>query len=272
MNIKIKSKIVQMLLCSIILFCSLSGCATTTVNPDDPLENWNRGAQSFNDDVDEMILKPMAKGYVSITSESVNQGVTNFFSNITDIRVTINDLLQFKLLQGSMDASRFVINTTVGVAGIFDVATTINLPRHNEDFAQTLGVWGVPAGAYVVLPFWGSSSPRGMAGLLVDALMNPTTYTFLLGGAGVAVASLSADTLDVTDTRADLLLVDKVIDEAAVDRYLFLKDAYQQQREYLVHDGNWPEDDDAIDWDVEFEEELEETPPSDSIQERHESN
>ncbi|PKM11484.1 MAG: ABC transporter [Gammaproteobacteria bacterium HGW-Gammaproteobacteria-3] len=230
----------------------LGGCASAPSNPDDPWEGWNRDAQDFNDGFDKHILKPMAKGYVDITSDAVDEGVTNFFSNINDIGVTINDLLQFKLLQGGMDLSRFLINTTAGVVGIFDVASMIDLPKHNEDFEQTLGVWGVPSGPYFVLPFWGPSSPRGMVGLIGDALTDPLNYTLFFGTAA-SFASTASDVVDVTDTRAGLMSTEKIVDEAAIDRYEFIKESYQQHVEYLINDGVVPEQDDSLDLDLDLE-------------------
>jgi phospholipid-binding lipoprotein MlaA len=223
----------------------LTGCATTTVaNKDDPWAGWNRGTQSFNDSLDKAVLKPMAKGYRWITPDVVDKGISNFFSNINDIGVFLNDFLQLKLTQGSMDAGRFLINTTAGVGGFIDVAKMIDLPKHKEDFGQTLGFWGVPSGSYLVLPFFGPSSPRDTVGLIGDALFNPLTYVSVFGGAAVNAATAGARIVDVTDTRADIMTTEKVIDEAAVDRYDFIKNAYQQNREYVVHDGNPPDDND----------------------------
>lgn len=239
-------------LAGLIVTACLAGCASTPENPDDPWENWNRGAQSFNDDVDELILKPMAKGYLFATPEPVDRGVTNFFSNIDDIGVTINDLFQFKMLQAGMDMSRFLINTTAGVVGIFDVASMLDLPKHNEDFDQTLAVWGIPSGPYLVLPFLGPGSPRGTFGLLGDALMDPLNYT-LFAGAAVSAASTVSDVVDITDQRAGLMTSEKIVDEAAINRYDFIKESYQQHREYLISDGNVPEDDASLDLDMEFE-------------------
>jgi phospholipid-binding lipoprotein MlaA len=238
----------RLLVSSLVLSSVIAGCATTSTTNEkekDDWENWNRGTQEFNDDVDKAVLKPMAKGYMAITPKFVNDGITNFFSNMNDIGVTVNDLLQLKLAQGGMDASRFLINTTVGVAGFIDVAKMIDLPKHNEDFGQTLGFWGVPTGNYLVLPFFGASSPREAVGAVGDALLNPLTYTFAVAGGGAAVSAINAGakTVDVTDTRADLIPTEKIVDEASVDRYSFIKNAYQQRREYLVHDGNVPEED-----------------------------
>ncbi|MDD5321649.1 MAG: VacJ family lipoprotein [Methylococcales bacterium] len=234
-----------LLLSSLIFSITLTGCATTATtvaDKNDPWAGWNRGTQTFNDNLDKAILKPMAKGYEWITPEIVDEGITNFFSNINDIGVFINDFLQFKFTQGGMDASRFLINTTAGVAGFIDVAKMIDLPKHKEDFGQTLGFWGVPSGDYLVLPFFGPSSPRDTAGLIGDALFNPLTYVSVFGGAAVNAATAGGRVVDVTDTRADLMTSEKIVDEASVDRYDFIKNSYLQNREYLVHDGNPPEE------------------------------
>lgn len=210
----------------------------------DSFEGFNRSIHEFNESVDKEILKPMAKGYMSVAPEAVEKGVTNFFSNVDDIGVTVNDLLQFKMTQGGMDASRFIVNTTAGGLGVFDVAEMIDLPKHNEDFGQTLGFWGIPSGDFLMLPFVGPSSPRDMVGMVGDALLNPFNYTFLFGG-GLALSAGTAglSALDVTNTRANLMGTEKMINEAASDRYSFIKHAYEQRREYLVHDGNVPNDD-----------------------------
>lgn len=229
------------------------GCSTTAVKESAPqknadtFESFNRSVHSFNETLDANILKPIAKGYMWATPDVLQKGVTNFFSNINDIGVTANDLMQFKITQGGMDASRFIVNTTAGGLGVVDVASMIDLPKHNEDFGQTLGFWGVPSGDFLMLPFVGPSSPREVAGMLGDALTNPFSYTFLFGG-GVAVtaATAGARALDVTNTRATLMGTEKMLNEAAgSDRYNFIKNAYQQRREYLVHDGNVPSQDDV---------------------------
>ncbi len=243
----------ETLLINIFLIALLNGCASTPENIDDPWEDWNRSTQEFNDDFDDMIMKPLAKGYLFTTPEPVDKGISNFFSNIDDIGITINDLLQFKLTQAGMDFSRFVVNSIAGVAGFIDVATMIDLPKHNEDFGQTLGVWGVPSGPYLVLPFWGPSSPRGTAGLIGDAILDPLNYTVFAGAAISAVGTL-ADVVDTTDRRAGFMTTEKFVAEAAIDRYDFIKNSYIQHREYLISDGNIPEDD-FFDPYVDFEEE-----------------
>jgi phospholipid-binding lipoprotein MlaA len=239
------TSIVRQMLGVLIISNVLSGCSTTPTtqsSTNDPWEGWNRDVHGFNKDVDDAILKPVAKGYQEITPNPVDESITNVFSNINDIGVTINDFLQFKFLQGGMDASRFLINTTAGVAGIFDVAKLIDLPKHDEDFGQTLGFWGVPSGDYMVLPFLGSSNPRDTVGLIGDALFNPLTYVSFFGGFAANAATSAATAVDVTDTRSDLMSSEKILNEASVDRYDFVKNAYKQRREYLIHDGNPPEE------------------------------
>ncbi|WAK03462.1 MlaA family lipoprotein [Methylobacter sp. YRD-M1] len=223
-------------LANFILLAMMTGCATSTRDARDPLENWNRDVQLFNDNLDEYVGKPIANGYQWIMPSFADRGVTNFFSNINDIGVTINDLLQFKLSQAGMDGSRFIVNTVAGIGGFIDVAEMIDLPKHEEDFDQTLGVWGLPTGPYLVLPLFGPSSPRGIGGLIGDAAMNPVNYL----DSGIITGSLSA--VNWTDFRADNLGTEKAADEAALDRYEFFKNAYLQRRNYLVHDGNVPEE------------------------------
>jgi phospholipid-binding lipoprotein MlaA len=246
----------------VLLIVMLNGCASIAHNPQDPWEEWNRGTQGFNDDVDAYIMKPVAEGYDYITPEFVSTSVSNFFSNLRDIGVTINDLLQLKFTQGSMDAGRFLVNTTAGIGGLIDVASMINLPKHDEDFGQTLGYWGVPSGPYLVLPFFGPSSPRGTLGLVGDAAMNPLSYTILVGGSLSTVASLSATGargVETVDTRANLINVEKLATEAAIDRYAFFRDAYLQRRRHLIYDGEVPEDKQYdFDVDIDFDEDLDE--------------
>lgn len=228
-----------------VMAAALVGCggnAATRHDPRDPYEGWNRGVQSFNDKLDDYFMKPLAKGYQYVTPSFVDKGVSNFFSNVDDIAVTLNDFLQGKLDQGTDDASRFLINTSVGVGGLIDVASSdvlkdnlgVEFPKHNEDFDQTLGTWGLSTGPYLVLPFVGPSSPRGLTGLLGDTATNPFTY---VGGTAVSSGVYGLRTVD---TRADLLTSTKIMDEAAVDRYEFIRNAYLQQRNYLVYDGHPP--------------------------------
>jgi len=231
----------------LVLFGMLGGCATIANDPMDPLEGWNRGVQTFNDNLDKYAMKPVAKGYQWVMPSFADRGVTNFFSNLNDIGVTLNDLLQFKISQTGMDGSRFLVNTVVGVAGFVDVAAMIDLPKHNEDFDQTLGVWGMPTGPYLVLPLFGPSSPRGVGGLIGDAAMNPISYI----DSGVITGGLFG--LNAADQRADNLSTEKIATEAAIDRYAFFKSAYFQRREYLIHDENVPEGEMILEEGEEFD-------------------
>jgi len=242
-------KIMQKMQTLVVVFLTLlAGCATISNNPEDPFEDWNRGVQSFNEKFDQYAMKPVAKGYEWVTPDFADQGVSNFFSNLNDIGVTINDLLQFKLAQTVMDGSRFLLNTTAGLGGFVDLASMVDMPKHHEDFDQTLGVWGIPTGPYIVLPLLGPSSPRGMTGLIGDAAANPATYVGFgvfpgLDSAVETGISSGMYALNAIDNRADNLALEKAVSEAAsLDRYEFIKNAYFQRRTFLVNDGNVPED------------------------------
>lgn len=217
----------------------LSACATTADHdPRDPWEGWNRGVQKFNDTLDDYVMKPVAQGYQFVTPSVMDQGVTNFFSNVDDIGVIANDLLQFKLLQTGQDTGRFLVNTTLGLGGFIDVASKLDLQKHNEDLDQTLGAWGIPSGPYLVLPVLGPSTPRGVVGVAGDTMSNPINWV------NPVAIPWGAGTLRTVDMRADLLSATKIMDEASVDRYEFIRNAYFQQRNYLIHDGNPPLDED----------------------------
>ncbi|MCK5830136.1 MAG: SDR family NAD(P)-dependent oxidoreductase [Methylococcales bacterium] len=253
------------LFCIILSVAILTGCASTAHNPQDPWEKWNRSTHNFNDNVDDYILRPVAEGYDYVTPDFVSTGVSNFFSNLNDIEVTINDLLQLKFIQGGMDASRFLVNTSAGIGGLIDVASMINLPKHDEDFGQTLGYWGVPSGPYLVLPFLGPSSPRGTFGLVGDSVMNPLNY-LVMSGSLSTVASLF-EVVETVDARADLMNVEKELEkeltegaiDAAIDQYAFFRDLYLQHRRYLIYDGEVPEDKQYdTDVDIDFDEDVEE--------------
>ncbi|MHB1291286.1 MAG: MlaA family lipoprotein [Sulfuricella sp.] len=224
-----------------LLSLALLGCATNG-DPRDPLEPLNRGIYKFNDAVDKAVLKPVATGYQEVMPDPVRTAVGNFFSNLDDVLVLLNDLLQFKLDQAASDFSRLVWNTSVGIAGLIDVATSMDLPKHNEDFGQTLGYWGVGNGPYLMLPFFGPSTLRETVGRVVDGHFDP-----LIQHTPVPERN-SAFALSTVDTRSRRLDAEKVLDEAAIDRYVFLRDAYLQRRRGLVYDGNPPrekfEDDD----------------------------
>ncbi len=246
------------LVCGLLGMYLLQGCTTVAhPEPTDPWEGMNRDIFAFNDQADKYVLKPVAKGYQWITPEFVDIGITNFFSNLLDVGVSINGFLQAKPKQGSMDVARILVNSTVGIAGFVDVATMIELPKHEEDFAQTLAVWGVPRGPYFVLPLYGPSSIRGVGGRIGDTALHPLTYTFLFANPGFGWGAFGARVVEVIDIRADFLGIEAVASEAAVDRYIFFRSAYMQRRDYLINDGVTQELDlDEFDFDEDFDEDL----------------
>lgn len=217
----------------------LSGCASTDGPPPegDPFESYNRAMYKFNDAVDRAVLRPVARAYKNNVPQPAQTGIGNFFSNLDDIWVLVNDLLQLKFKQAASDFSRVVWNSTVGLFGLIDVATPMGMPKHNEDFGQTLGSWGVGEGPYVVLPFLGPSTLRDTGGLVVDWEYEP------LQEIDDDEAYWTAVVLRAIDTRARLLGASRVMDEAALDPYAFMRDAYLQRRRNLVYDGNPPKAD-----------------------------
>lgn len=222
---------------SVVLVAALSGllggCATSG-NPKDPIEGFNRAMFAFNEGLDKAIIKPVAQGYDAVLPTPVRTGVTNFFGNIADLFIGVNNLLQGKPDQAVSDLGRVLINSTVGILGLFDVASEAGLEKHEEDFGQTFGRWGVATGAYVVLPFFGSRTVRDTAGLVLDVAADPVANVDHVATRNALLV------LRVVDTRADLLPADKVIEEAALDKYTYIRDGYLQRRRSLVHDGNPP--------------------------------
>jgi len=229
---------------------SMSGCTTLNgpADPNDPFESYNRSVYQFNDSVDHYLLKPVAKGYDAVTPDFAQKGIGNFFSNLDDVLVVANDLLQFKLIQAAQDTGRFVINSTLGLFGFIDWASDMGLEKHQEDFGQTLGYWGVPSGPYFVLPFLGPSTIRDTGGLTVDSSYFDPIYKELGDGfpppsRRSKKATWSMVALDTVDTRAKLLKAEAILEEAALDKYSFIREAYLQRRNNLVYDGTPPEDD-----------------------------
>ena len=216
----------------------LTGCATTQhqSNVNDPLEGYNRVMHSFNDTVDKAVIKPIAQGYDFIMPAPISTGVSNFFSNLNEITVIANDVLQFKFTQAFDDTSRFAINSTLGIVGFMDVASDFGYRKNNEDFGQTLGSWGIGPGPYLVLPFLGPRDIRDTVGLVGDYYTDPMTYVKPSGTRD------PARILWVVDGRANLLKAEKVLEEAAIDEYVYVRDAYLQRRQSLVYDGNPPEE------------------------------
>ena len=232
------------------------GCASAPsriTDPRDPLEPFNRAVYRFNTDFDKAFLKPAAKGYRAITPDPVERGITNFFGNLADVTSAINNVMQFKMSRAGSDVGRLFINSTVGVLGFVDVATNVGLPSYKEDFGQTLGYWGLDSGAYLMLPFLGPSSVRdafGEAGdLFTDPLFN-LDPVFNLKSDGVYWGLVG---LRAIDRRANLLTTTEILEDAALDPDILLRDAYLQRRHYRVHDGNPPEGEEDF-WDeVDFD-------------------
>ena len=225
----------------LLITCSIalaSGCATLDgpPNPDDPLESYNRAMFSFNETMDRAIVKPVAKGYNWIMPDFLNTGVTNFFSNVDDVVVFFNSLLQLKFQEAVSTSARIAWNTTIGLLGFIDVATHIDLPKYNEDFGQTLAFWGVDSGPYFVVPFLGPSTVRDGLSLPVDwFLFDPVFQDRELK------VTLSLLVVRYTEKRADLITATDIIDDTAPDKYAYIRDAFLQRREYLIHDGNPPD-------------------------------
>lgn len=217
----------------------LTGCASS--NSQDPFESFNRGVYHFNDAVDKVALKPAALAYEAIMPEPAKQASGNFFSNLDDLVTTLNDLLQFKFAEAASDGSRFLFNSTFGLFGVMDVAD--GLEKRNEDFGQTLGYWGVGSGPYLMLPFIGPSSLRDVTRYPVDP--NP------IADIDHSRTRNQLMLAKVVETRASLLEKEAILDEAAIDRYAFIRDTYLQYRKNLVYDGDPP-----FEYDEEFEEDV----------------
>jgi phospholipid-binding lipoprotein MlaA len=215
----------------------ISGCAAApgrTVN-DDRWEGFNRGVYKFNDTLDRAALKPVAKGYKKVTPGFIRTGVGNFFSNLDYPGTAINQFLQGKFVPGLKDTGRFLLNTTLGVGGIFDVATPVGLEKNDEDFGQTLAVWGVPSGPFVNLPLFGPSSLRDAPARAFDWFSNPLEYTNEIPWE----AEWGQRVLSVIHSRSELLSLDETL-QRTYDPYAFIRDAWIQQREFNVFDGNPP--------------------------------
>jgi phospholipid-binding lipoprotein MlaA len=211
----------------------LGGCATSG-NPKDPIEGFNRAMYGLNDALDTVLIKPVAQGYDAVLPNPVRTGVTNFFGNIADLFIGVNNLLQGKPDQAVSDIGRVLVNSTIGILGVIDWATDMGMEKHEEDFGQTFGRWGVGDGAYVVLPFFGPRTVRDTAGLIVDSAVDPVGHVDHVPTRNTLLA------LRVVDIRADLLPADKVIEEAALDKYSYIRDGYLQNRHSQIHDGNAP--------------------------------
>ncbi len=211
-----------------------SGCATTATDPRDPFEGYNRAMTSVNDAVDDALFKPVARAYKAVTPDPLRSMVRNFFSNLADPFIGLNNILQGKFLDGWTDWARFGFNTVFGILGINDVASEMGLEKHDEDFGQTFGRWGAGNGPYLVLPLFGPSTLRDAGGLALDAAADPVPRHRPVDERNAATVTR------LVSRRADLLDASRLLDDAALDRYVFLRDAYLQRRRSLIFDGNPP--------------------------------
>lgn len=212
------------------LVLSALTAAGDDVTDRDPFEGFNRAVFNFNDGLDRALFKPVAKGYRAVMPDFAEQGVSNFFANLGEITNIINDVLQLKLDQAAHDSGRFLVNSTLGVAGFIDVADKMGLPRADgEDFGQTLGKWGIDSGPYLMLPFFGPSTLRDAPSRFADSYTNPVRYVEEVPVRNSLYAG------NVVSVRAELLAAEDLANGG--DRYLFVRDAYLQRRAFLVNDG-----------------------------------
>jgi phospholipid-binding lipoprotein MlaA len=240
-----------------LLLSLLAGCATTNMGtPGDPLERMNRATHRFNSSIDRAVLRPVAVGYREHVPQIVQTGVGNFLDNLAYTTTIANDLLQLKLKDTLIDIGRFAVNSTLGLGGILDPATHFGIPKNDEDFGQTLGRWGVPAGPYLVVPFLGPSSVRDAPSIYVDVQTDLRIGDYLDTTTEWALVGIS-----LVNRRAELLAFDSTY-ENAYDQYAFIRNAWLQRREYQVKDGDVP-DDIPLDELEELEDPAEpETPPA----------
>ncbi len=218
------------------LLLLLAGCATLKngSTPNDPWERFNRSMYAFNEGLDKAIIKPVAKGYDKVVPTPINNIITNFFANIDDVMIAVNNLLQGKVLDAASDLGRVVLNSTLGIGGLIDVATDMTLEKHDEDFGQTFARWGVGEGPYVVLPVFGSRTVRDTFGLAADLPLDPVSW---VDPNGVRYGMIAVRKID---DRAELFSAEKVVEAGAIDKYSYMRDAYLQRRNYLVYDSQPP--------------------------------
>jgi len=232
MNGLTKNWLKRALLCAGLVGASCSLFAGE--NPKDPYEGFNRAMYSVNQVLDDAVAKPLAKGYDAAVPLPLKAGVGNLFGNVGDLWIGANDALQGKMGDAGVDIARLLVNSTVGILGLFDVASELGLEKHDEDFGQTLAVWGVGNGGYLFWPVIGPRTVRDTAGFAVDSYADPVWRISPVSARNSMVA------LRMVDVRASLLPADKVVDEAALDKYAYVRDAYLQRRRNQVFDGRPP--------------------------------
>jgi phospholipid-binding lipoprotein MlaA len=207
-------------------------------DPRDPYENFNRAMFSFNEGLDKAVMKPVATAYEAVLPTPVRASVSNFYGNIADVFIAVNNLLQGKPADAIGDAARVIFNSTMGLFGLIDIASAMGIEKHDEDFGQTLGRWGAEPGPYLVLPGYGPRNIRDGFGLVLDVVTDPLGKITPVSTRNTLVG------VRFINQRADLLAADKIIEEAAIDKYAYLRDAYLQRRRSLVYDGRSPREDD----------------------------
>ena len=231
-----KRQQLRVALCGVIVLAigALTGCGSMqTVEPGDPWQNINRSFYRFNDGLDRRVFRPLAESYASVTPDPLRTSVTNFFDNVGYINVIFNDLLQGKFEHFFKDSGRFVVNSTLGLGGLFDPASGMGMPQRDEDLGQSFGTWGAGEGAYLMLPGLGPSSVRDAPDHVSSLLLNPLFYVG-------SVVTIPLNILNTINTRANMLEESRILDEAALDPYAFIREAYRQRRDYLIHDGDPP--------------------------------
>ena len=228
------------------LLVALAASNTAFAAEEDPWEGFNRAMFSFNETFDRILFKPIAKGYDFLTPKPLDDGISNVFNNLGEVRNFVNDSLQGKWRSAGTDISRLLINTTLGVGGLVDVASRLDVEGSEEDFGQTLGSWDVGAGPYLVIPFLGPSSMRDFVARFPDGFLYPPFYI------NPDSTRIAVNATDIIDTRSDLMATERLIQG---DRYTFIRDAYLQRREYLVTDGDVEDDFTSDDFDDDEDEE-----------------
>jgi phospholipid-binding lipoprotein MlaA len=216
---------------AVLMTAALAGCATAPQNPQDPLEGFNRTMFEFNDKVDEVALKPAATVYKKVLPTFAQTGVGDFFGNISDVSTALNNFLQLRMQDGMSDVARVFLNSTIGMAGLVDVASPSGLPKHDQDFGQTLGRWGVKSGPYLVLPLIGPTTTRDGLAMIVDLETDLWSYKYPVRWRNTGAV------IRVIDHRAYILDSSTLIEDAALDKYEFVRDAYLQRRQSKIYTG-----------------------------------
>jgi|JI10StandDraft_1071094.scaffolds.fasta_scaffold09060_12 phospholipid-binding lipoprotein MlaA len=230
---------------AVLAVVALQACtAVPQKDPRDPMESWNRSVFTFNDSVDRAVVKPVATVYARVMPNWMRTGINNFFTNLDDVWSLVNNALQLRGLDTADSFGRVVVNTTMGLGGLLDVASEMGMERHSANFGLTLGRWGVGPGPFVVLPFWGASTLRDTLALSLDIPGN------LVNSVQDVPTRDALTIVSAVDTRATYLKAGDVVDGAALDKYSFTRDAFLQRRRNQVYDGN-PPDEDTTSWDSE---------------------